>query len=144
MGDKCNFCGRNSELAELVSDGVGLICCYGGCQYQLHQKKLENDRLTCGVSLEKDFYIRWAKMIEELKVIENKKLSGVQTKYIRGLSSRLVIKPPIPMLLNCPSCSHEHIDEDEWTTKPHKTHQCQTCGHEWRPCNIPTVGVSKL
>ena len=51
---------------------------------------------------------------------------------------------PIPMFLTCPSCMEQHIDRDEWATRLHKTHLCETCGHEWRPANIPTIGVTKL
>ena len=51
---------------------------------------------------------------------------------------------PIPMILYCPECSSIHVDEGEWTTRPHKTHQCQTCWNEWRPANVPTVGVKAL
>jgi hypothetical protein len=57
----------------------------------------------------------------------------------------------LPMLLTCPSCNQLHVDEGEWaTTRLHRTHQCQAivngqrCGFEWRPSNVPTVGVAKL
>jgi len=51
---------------------------------------------------------------------------------------------PIPMLMNCPRCDCPHIDEGEWATRSHKTHQCQQCETEWRPANVPTVGVLTL
>lgn len=55
---------------------------------------------------------------------------------------------PIPMLLVCPSCGEPHVDreqpEKQWFNPPHRTHQCQTCLHEWRPANVPTVGVQEL
>ena len=51
---------------------------------------------------------------------------------------------PIPMLLDCPICGQNHIDEGVWVAKPHKTHLCAGCGHEWRPANVPTVGVYAL
>lgn len=59
---------------------------------------------------------------------------------------------PTPLVLYCPQ-GHGHIDEGEWATKPHKTHQCQfvtdamdheICGEEWRPSNHPTVGVAAI
>lgn len=66
---------------------------------------------------------------------------------------------PRPMVLYCPA-GHQHIDEGEWATRPHKTHRCQhfeervvygtgavykaRCGLEWRPANLPTVGVKSL
>lgn len=65
----------------------------------------------------------------------------------------------VPMVLYCPA-GHQHIDEGEWATRPHKTHQCQgivgcpcnnpecpdrlVCGLEWRPAKFPTVGVAAL
>lgn len=50
---------------------------------------------------------------------------------------------PVPYVLYCPECGMKHIDEDEWATRPHKTHQClnKMCKHEWRPYPFPTVGV---
>jgi len=50
---------------------------------------------------------------------------------------------PTPMLLRCPNCNRRHIDEDEWATRPHKTHRCASCGHEWRPFEYATVGVAE-
>lgn len=37
---------------------------------------------------------------------------------------------PSKMHLECPKCGTTHIDEGEWATRPHKTHQCQNCKHE--------------
>ena len=51
---------------------------------------------------------------------------------------------PIPMLLTCPSCNARHIDADEFATKPHHTHACQSCGMVWRPALVATVGVQFL
>lgn len=57
-----------------------------------------------------------------------------------------VVLPPLPMLLNYPSCHGQHVDREEWATpeKAHKTHKCSQCGHEWRPANVATVGVEVL
>ena len=49
---------------------------------------------------------------------------------------------PVQLELDCPKCDRQHIDEGEWATRPHKTHQCQSCGHEWKPFDYETVGVS--
>lgn len=51
---------------------------------------------------------------------------------------------PIPLILFCPACGHQHIDEGEWATKPHKTHLCEACETDWRPSMKPTVGVRML
>lgn len=51
---------------------------------------------------------------------------------------------PIPMVLTCPECGRRHIDTGVWATRPHRTHLCLFCGTEWRPANVPTVGVAAL
>jgi hypothetical protein len=56
---------------------------------------------------------------------------------------------PVPMVLRCPKCGKQHLDVDEWATRPHRTHLCDNtpagpgtgCGHLWRPVIFPTVGV---
>lgn len=53
----------------------------------------------------------------------------------------------IPMILHCPKCGTQHVDEGEWaTTRLHKTHLClnESCGHLFRPANVHTVGVKEL
>lgn len=50
---------------------------------------------------------------------------------------------PLPIAIWCPKCSAPHVDEGEWATRPHKTHQCQSCKHEWRPFPYATVGVPR-
>lgn len=52
--------------------------------------------------------------------------------------------PPLKCILHCPNCNTQHIDEGEWETRLHKTHQCQACKHEWRPYSCPTVGVATI
>lgn len=49
---------------------------------------------------------------------------------------------PLTMVLHCPACDMQHIDEG--ATKPHRTHQCQGCKHEWQPADVPTVGVKSI
>lgn len=53
------------------------------------------------------------------------------------------IAPPKAVTIYCEKCGDIHIDEGEWATpeKAHKTHQCQTCKHEWKPFPYATVGV---
>lgn len=52
--------------------------------------------------------------------------------------------PPIPLILNCPSCGARHVDKGSFATHPHHTHACQGCGLPWRPAIEPTVGVQFL
>ncbi len=53
---------------------------------------------------------------------------------------------PIPMLLWCPVCHLQHIDEPSptWANPPHRTHLCLGCGHLWRPAEVATNGVLAL
>jgi hypothetical protein len=51
---------------------------------------------------------------------------------------------PQPMVLNCPQCGSQHIDQDEWAMKPHKTHLCASCGFQWSPFGYATVGVAAI
>lgn len=70
---------------------------------------------------------------------------------------------PIPMVLHCPACGLQHIDEPEfglawsggsapepegevtvWDNPPHRSHLCHGCGHIWRPADVPTTGVATV
>lgn len=60
---------------------------------------------------------------------------------------------PLDMVLHCPACGKQHIDEPEgegddgattkrpdvWTNPPHRSHLCAGCGHIWRPADVPTA-----
>lgn len=65
---------------------------------------------------------------------------GVLAKRLR----KKVDKPrdPVPMVLICPKCGKNHVDRDEWaTTRIHRSHLCENCGHVWRPFEFATVGI---
>lgn len=53
---------------------------------------------------------------------------------------------PVDMLLFCPNCGEQHIDErtPDWTNPPHRSHLCQFCEHVWRPADVPTNGVAAI
>lgn len=57
-----------------------------------------------------------------------------------------VFADPIPMVLHCPACGAQHIDEAtaEWNNPPHRSHLCGSCGCIWRPADIATVGVEAI
>jgi len=50
---------------------------------------------------------------------------------------------PIDMVLYCPACHTQHIDEPApaWSNPPHRSHLCHSCGHIWRPADVATNGV---
>jgi len=50
----------------------------------------------------------------------------------------------IPMRLPCEKCGELHVDEGEFATKDHHTHQCEKCGLVWRPAIENTRGVRFL
>jgi hypothetical protein len=88
---------------------------------------------------------------EQLPGLEGAVLSAsVELKQFREKAD-----VPIPMQLPCPGtvpdgrgglrvCGQLHIDEGEFATKPHHTHSCQHCGHNWRPAVVKTFGVRFL
>lgn len=73
---------------------------------------------------------------------------GSNQSYVDYVEALIAAQPsagaePVEVTLFCPKCALPHVDEGEWaTTRHHKTHQCQGCGHEWRPFPFATVGVS--
>lgn len=52
----------------------------------------------------------------------------------------------IDMVLHCPACGLQHIDEATaaWPNPPHRSHLCHGCGHVWRPADVPTNGVKAV
>lgn len=56
---------------------------------------------------------------------------------------------PIPMVLHCPACGTQHIDQatEDWPNPPHTSHKCvgpNGCGCIWRPADVPTTGVEAI
>jgi len=70
---------------------------------------------------------------------------------------------PIDMILFCPECGEQHVDEEEhvlawtggsvpepshdevvWDNPPHRSHLCHNCGCIWRPADVATNGVAKI
>lgn len=75
----------------------------------------------------------------------------------QGVGSQEGFSAPIDMVLHCPSCGLQHIDEPEqsvdvdgyspridWGNPPHRSHLCHGCGHIWRPADVPTNGVKAV
>lgn len=69
---------------------------------------------------------------------------------------------PVDMILFCPKCGLQHIDNQEphktecgwhhdapcdcdaWMNPPHRSHLCGYCGHIWRPADAATNGVLEI
>lgn len=59
-------------------------------------------------------------------------------------AARDILLQPVPLLLFCPECQMQHVDEGEWATaRRHRKHLCQGCGHVWKPYPFDTVGVKQ-
>lgn len=84
---------------------------------------------------------------------------GQSGRHNVGLATKLIMKAirsavqaeiaePIPMVLWCPACGMQHIDEPApekgWDNPPHRSHECQACGLVWRPADVPTTGVGAI
>ena len=59
-----------------------------------------------------------------------------------------IMVDPIPMILHCPRCSLQHVDEPNpttgWDNPPHRSHECQNCGYIWRVADVATMGVRTI
>lgn len=65
------------------------------------------------------------------------------------LARELLTEPnPIDMVLYCPRCHTQHIDQAEplnaWLNPPHRSHLCHHCLAVWRPADVPTNGVASI
>lgn len=65
---------------------------------------------------------------------------------LKALLSAVQKTFPIPMILYCPRCHTQHIDEptETWPNPPHRSHLCEACGCIWRPADVPTTGVAGI
>ena len=36
------------------------------------------------------------------------------------------------------------IRNNQWNNPPHRSHLCHSCGHIWRPADVPTNGVAAI
>lgn len=78
------------------------------------------------------------------KPIWTEEMEQDEAACIRAYARRASTDPvPINVVLHCPKCHQQHIDEPsgEWTNPPHRSHQCQHCGCVWRAADVPTNGV---
>lgn len=67
---------------------------------------------------------------------------------LKGIDPAAIEIQPIDMMLFCPQCSTQHIDqpqpEKNWDNPPHRSHECQNCSWVWRPADVPTNGVAEI
>lgn len=70
----------------------------------------------------------------DLTVWRNDALAAVAAAHLQ----------PLNLILYCPNCGHQHVDEPElpdWLNPPHKSHLCHNCKFVWRPADVATNGV---
>src|SRR5262245_40957344 len=85
---------------------------------------------------------QWRESVERLndaaKIFDERDRLKGEVERLRNI--------PVDALLDCPKCGESHIDkpqpEKNWTNPPHRTHECQKCGHLWRPYDVATNGVT--
>lgn len=102
-------------------------------------------------------YFRAAKPATILALIA--RLERAESALLAASSGGPQDMAPIPMLLFCPRCGHQHIDAPEenerdaglstamevrWTNPPHRSHLCHACECVWRPADVATVGVAAI
>jgi len=100
---------------------------------------------TCAVWLPEVLWEDYHQLVERLTTGDWTLGRFLGYLVVKGAQSLVT---PIPMVLYCPACSAQHIDEPEpatgWENPPHKTHLCKSCGIMWRPANVHTTGVKAL
>lgn len=97
---------------------------------------------------------------------ENERILGsIYSGILIGSELAKRHQPPVDLLLFCPACGTQHVDEAKpdvcetcgqnesdctcttftaWLNPPHKSHRCTDCNHVWRPADVPTNGVKEL
>jgi uracil-DNA glycosylase len=97
----------------------------------------------------------WMVTLECGHMCEMTTFGGPAAKELKRLAAERKVstnypisEKPIPMVLHCPRCGVQHIDEatEEWDNPPHRSHACQTpdCGTIWRPADVATTGVQNI
>lgn len=68
---------------------------------------------------------RW--LINTLDIVAGRaNLSAVDMERLKQLSAEN--EKPLELLVICPRCKEQHIDEGRFAVEPHKNHSCQSCG----------------
>jgi hypothetical protein len=86
----------------------------------------------------------WAARLDDASMAGRwDQVTAVETKLREAVVSDAAAEPkPVELILFCPECKARHIDLPD--SRAHRTHACQTCGFNWAPAVVPTVGVRFL
>lgn len=83
--------------------------------------------------------------VAALRMVHVMALMMADNRRLRALDEAVV-----DMILHCPVCHMQHIDEVDdvrnpgWLNPAHISHTCLGCGSIWRPCDRPTNGVAAM
>ena len=94
---------------------------------------------------------------------DDQTFAAFSAKKLREAVDKVMPTEPaaIPMILHCPKCGVQHVDEPEdgfhegqdavsgswssgWDNPPHRSHLCHGCGCIWRPADVATEGVRAI
>lgn len=140
----------------MTADTRMVIITRDGSKYKL---EIDDDKcLASRLGGEYELYLSINGMIvamaDKIKELEQK--AEADAKLIKTLvaqrnaawcKSESTVITPIQMVLYCPNCGHQHLDQPNhaigWLNPPHKSHLCEFCKFVWRPADIETTGVIK-
>lgn len=75
------------------------------------------------------------------KVESTRPIDGSAEFERRIAEVKAAIEAPLELLIFCPVCKEQHIDEGKFAKEPHKIHACQFCGLGFAVSKHPSVGV---
>lgn len=79
---------------------------------------------------------RWRDTLSDVEMKED------VNRHIQRIAAALEKSEPLlELLLHCPRCLKQHVDEGHFATHPHKVHACQFCGLGFVASKQPSVGV---
>ncbi|WP_157783553.1 hypothetical protein [Rhizorhabdus wittichii] len=116
----------------------------------------EQARALLAAEYERDGHVDFASEVRSGNINRTGMGAAIRAiiEALRGASGGGVERPPdapINIVLHCPNCGLQHIDEPvgewegrPWANPPHRSHLCHGCGCIWRPADIATNGVSSI
>lgn len=138
---------------------------------------MENERITNNKRDEvRDKFVEYASRHyaeSNVRIDANMLKVALLDGFENGFAAGAAGGEPVPMLLFCPRCFEQHVDDampdvcelcglslaehpavgtvpsacfvfTAWLNPPHKSHRCNSCNHVWRPADVPTEGVQAI
>ena len=134
----------SAERGHFEKQGIELCHAYGNALIKAHDDKRTIEGLAHELEIQRGNVGALSAQVEakkeilrRLKIIITSALPGKEKARLGDWNKEVILgwfddgaissaheAKPLPLVLYCPR-GHQHIDEGEWSTKPHKTHQCQ-------------------